>query len=262
METFNIGNNYGFNMEHQITIKLENKSNLQAVVNALKTISDEVTLNMNETGITFRGMDPSHVVMVDVAWASSTFTEYTRNQDTKISIIIKEINDILKRAKNENIQIDIDTEKKLKLSIGDTLKYNLRTLESSDTDTPLPKIDYDCKFKFNMSKIINVIDDIKVISDMFNIKLSDDERVFEGKGDSGEASIVYDLDDGETLDVKDTCQSSYSIEYLQPIISALKGNCEFIIGELSTNKPIKMTFDMSDKGGSVITVFLAPRVEN
>ena len=248
-------------LSKQISIILENKNNLQVLVNILKTITDEATLIMDEKGIHFRGMDPSHVVLVMVDWSSETFETYNHDKDINIGVLLKELGDILKRSKNEKIQLEVK-DNFLHISIGNSIKYNIRTFETESKEAPLPKINYDCKFKFKLNKILNVIDDIRVISDMFNIKLEKDKASFDGKGDSGEANINYDIEKDEELTADETCDCSYSIEYLHPIVSALKGSAEFVTCDVSSNKPIKMTFDMSANGGALITAYVAPRVQN
>ena len=62
----------------------------------------------------------------------------------------------------------------------------MRLIESSATDTPLPKIPYDSKIILSSSKFDKILGDVQVVSDYLTIHTSDSKGDFSGKGDSGE----------------------------------------------------------------------------
>ena len=61
-------------------------------------------------------------------------------------------------------------------------------IESSATDTPLPKIPYDSKIILTSSKFDKILGDVQVVSDYLTINTSDSKGDFSGKGDSGEVT--------------------------------------------------------------------------
>jgi len=45
----------------------------EQVVKSISTIVEEATFNVSPEGITFRGMDPSHVALIDISLPNAMF---------------------------------------------------------------------------------------------------------------------------------------------------------------------------------------------
>ena len=50
--------------------KTSGSDDLKAIISAISTLVEEATFVANAEGITFRGMDPSHVALIDISWPS------------------------------------------------------------------------------------------------------------------------------------------------------------------------------------------------
>ena len=48
----------------------------KAVISAISTLVEEATFESTVQGISFRGMDPSHVALIDISWPNSAFEKY------------------------------------------------------------------------------------------------------------------------------------------------------------------------------------------
>ena len=80
----------------------------KAVISAISTLVEEATFESTVEGISFRGMDPSHVALIDVSWPNSAFEKYECDSDIKFGVRIDEFSQLIKRAgKNESIEINI-----------------------------------------------------------------------------------------------------------------------------------------------------------
>ena len=76
----------------------------KAVISAISTLVEEATFEATGEGIAFRGMDPSHVALIDIAWPNSAFEKYVCDQDVKFGVRIDEFSKLIKRAdKKDNI---------------------------------------------------------------------------------------------------------------------------------------------------------------
>ena len=53
--------------------KTNGSDDLKAIISAISTLVEEATFVANVEGITFRGMDPSHVALIDISWPNSAF---------------------------------------------------------------------------------------------------------------------------------------------------------------------------------------------
>ena len=208
-------------------------------------------------------MDPSHVALIDISWPNSAFEKYSCDCDIKFGVRIDEFSKLIKRAeKNESIEINISADSMLHVSIGKNKKYKMRLIESSASDTPLPKISYDSKIALSSARFDKILGDIEVVSDYLSIKTTSKNVEFFGKGDSGEAAINLEKDTEEIQEISVNQESvgTYSLEYLNPIVKAVGGTADSITCEISTEKPLRIEFKVTNIGR--IHFYLAPRVQS
>ncbi|RNJ76871.1 MAG: proliferating cell nuclear antigen (pcna) [Nitrosopumilus sp. H8] len=242
--------------------KTSGSDDLKAVISAISTLVEEATFEATPEGITFRGMDPSHVALIDISWPNSAFEKYECDSDIKFGVRIDEFSKLIKRAdKKDNIEISI-AESMLLVTVGKNKKYKMRLIESSATDTPLPKIPYDAKIVLSSSKFDKTLGDVGVVSDYLTIHMSGSKADFSGKGDSGEVTIDLDKNDESTKEIssKVECSGTYSLEYLNPVIKAVGSTAGEVTCEFSSSKPLRIEFKVANIGR--IHFYLAPRVES
>ena len=235
----------------------------KAVISAISTLVEEATFESTVEGISFRGMDPSHVALIDVSWPNSAFEKYECDSDIKFGVRIDEFSQLIKRAgKSESIEINISEDNMLLVTIGKNKKYKMRLIESSASDTPLHKIPYDSKITLSSSTFDKILGDVQVVSDYLTIHSVDAKVDFSGKGDSGEVNISLEKNKDELIEisVKEENTGTYSLEYLNPIIKAVGSTVDTVTCEYSDAKPLRIEFKVANIGR--IHFFLAPRVES
>jgi proliferating cell nuclear antigen len=235
----------------------------KAVISAISTLVEEATFEATVEGISFRGMDPSHVALIDINWPNTAFERYECDGDIKFGVRIDEFSKLIKRAdKSSAIEINISDDNMLLVTIGKNKKYKMRLIESSASDTPLPKIPYDTKISLTASSFDKVLGDVQVVSDYLIINATESQAEFSGKGDSGEVNIVLEKNKDELteLDVNADSSGTYSLEYLNPIVKAVGTSVETITCEFSSSKPLRIEFKVANIGR--IHFYLAPRVES
>jgi len=243
--------------------KTSGSDDLKAIISAISTLVEEATFVATAEGITFRGMDPSHVALIDISWPNSAFEKYECDSDIKFGVRIDEFSKLIKRAdKSNNIEISISENNMLLVTIGSNKKYKMRLIESSATDTPLPKIPYDAKITMPSSSFDKILGDVQVVSDYLTIQTSDSKAQFSGKGDSGEVVIDLskDMKEIEEISSKDDSTGTYSLEYLNPVVKAVGTTAGNITCEFSSAKPLRVEFKVANIGR--IHFYLAPRVES
>ena len=244
--------------------KTEGSDDLKAIISAVSTLVDEATFVANAEGITFRGMDPSHVALIDISWPSSAFTAYKCDGDIKFGVRIDEFSKLIKRAgKKDDIGISITKDNTLQVMIGKQKRYRMRLIQSSATSTPLPKVPHDTRVDIPQGAFDRILGDVLVVSNYLTIAATKSKVVFSGRGDSGEVTIGVDAGDTDQitgLEIKKDSSGSYSLEYLSPIVKAVGSAVDTVTCEYSDAKPIRIEFRVSNIG--VIHFYLAPRVEN
>jgi len=247
----------------EFSAKTNTSDEWKAIISAISTLVEEATFEATVEGISFRGMDPSHVALIDISWPNSAFEKYNCDSDVKFGVRIDEFSKMIKRAeKSESIEINISEDSMLRVSIGKNKKYKMRLIESSVSDTPLPKITYDSKISLSSAKLDKILGDIEVVSDYLSVKTTSKNVEFSGKGDSGEAAINLEkgMEELEEISVTQESTGTYSLEYLNPIVKAVGGMAGSIICEFSSAKPLRIEFKVTNIGR--IHFYLAPRVES
>ena len=247
----------------EFSAKTNTSEEWKAIISAISTLVEEATFEATVEGVSFRGMDPSHVALIDISWPNSAFEKYSCDGDIKFGVRIDEFSKLIKRAeKSDSVEINISDDSMLHVSIGKNKKYKMRLIESSSSDTPLPKISYDSKITLSSSRLDKILGDIDVVSDYLSIKTTQKNVEFSGKGDAGEATINLekDMEDVEDISVSQESSGTYSLEYLDPIVKAVGGTADSIICEFSTEKPLRIEFKVTNIGR--IHFYLAPRVES
>ena len=247
----------------EFSAKTNTSDEWKAIISSISTLVEEATFEATVEGVSFRGMDPSHVALIDISWPNSAFEKYSCDGDIKFGVRIDEFSKLVKRAeKSEGIEINISDDNMLRVSIGKNKKYKMRLIESSASDTPLPKISYDSKIALSSARLDKILGDIDVVSDYLSIKTTSKNVEFSGKGDAGEAIINLEKNEEELMDISVSQESSgtYSLEYLDPIVKAVGGTADSIICEFSTEKPLRIEFKVANIGR--IHFYLAPRVES
>ena len=244
------------------TARTSGSDDLKAIISSISTVVEEATFVANAEGITFRGMDPSHVALIDISWPNSAFEMFECDSDIKFGVRIDELSELIKRAgKKDGIEIGISEDNMLLVSIGTNKRYKIRLIEGSATDTPLPKIPYDARIELTHAALDRMLGDVKVVSEYLTVRATADGAVFSGRSDTGEVVINAKKGDGavEDLEVKSESEGTYSLEYLNPVVKAVGNAVPSITCEFSAAKPLRMEFKVSNVGR--IHFYLAPRVE-
>ena len=167
----------------------------KAVASAISTLVDEATFEAAAEGISFRGMDPSHIALIDIHWPNHAFEKYECDSLVKFGIRVDEFSKLIKRAdKKDAVEISIGDDSMLHLKMSNSYKreYKSRLIESSASSTPLPKLNFNSKAVFTAIAFDKVLSDVQVVSEYISIESKSGRITFSGRGDSGEADITLE----------------------------------------------------------------------
>jgi len=238
-------------------------NHLRAVVEAIKPIVDEAVFTANSEGITFRAMDASHVSLLDISWKRDGFLEYECNEgEVTFGVRIDELLKLLRRIdKEQQVEISIaDGEMQLTASEGKrTRNYKLKLLDASKSETPVPKLSFNTRITMLYDALVNALKDIDVISSIVEIYTNESMIKFYGKGDVGDAEVVYWQDENtniEMFNVKES-KTTYSLEYLLQMLNAV--DADNVILEYSSKMPLRLQFLLPFRCD--MQYYLAPRAE-
>jgi proliferating cell nuclear antigen len=245
--------------------KTKSSDEWKVVTSAISTLVDEATFDADVEGISFRGMDPSHVALIDIHWPNSAFESYECDGSVKFGVRIDEFSKLIKRAdKKDPIELSLSEDSMLLIKILSVYKreYKMRLIESSASSTPLPKLTFNSKIMLTTSAFDKILNDIQVISDYITFQANDRVIEFLGRGDSGEVNIALDeSSEGiNDLSIKESSHSTSSLDYLSKISKAINAVGGSVIAEFSTKMPLRLEFKVANIGR--IHFYLAPRVQD
>lgn len=245
--------------------KTKSPDEWKVVNSAISTLVDEATFEATSEGISFRGMDPSHVALIDIFWPNTAFESYKCDSELKFGVRISEFSKLIKRTdKKDELEVSIIDEDVLRIKTMGSYKreYKMRLIESTTISTPLPKLSFNSKLLLSLSSFDKILSDIEVVSEYVEIESYPDRIEFVGKSDTGEAVVTMESNSEglEEINVKEESKATYSLDYLLKIVKSVSTVGVSAAIEYSTKMPIRLEFRIANIGR--IHFYLAPRVQD
>ena len=232
----------------------------------LKLLNDELTLNVDETGISVMGMDPSHVVMVEAKIKAELFEKFEMEDSAvkNITINILEFGKFLDRIdKDESpkIQYSVEEAKIILLASkgGHSRRFSMPVLDPLDEEIPKPKIFFKSTSRILTKSMIRAIKDSNLVSEHVKFDMTHERLKVIAKGDMGSATneFVPESDELLQLKVEEDATATYTLSYLTDMFGALGKLADVVSIELSTDMPMKIEAECSNPNLEV-TLYLAP----
>jgi proliferating cell nuclear antigen len=247
------------------TAKTKSPEEWKIINSAISTLVDEATFEATSEGISFRGMDPSHVALIDIFWPNTAFDSYQCDSELKFGVRISEFSKLIKRTdKKDELEVSITDQDVLRIRTSGSYKreYKMRLIESSSGSTPLPKLSFNSKLVLSLSAFDKILSDIEVVSEYIEIESFPERIEFLGKSDTGEAMVTMEPNSEglEDIEVKEESKATYSLDYLLKIVKSVNSVGVTSAIEYSTKMPIRLEFRIANIGR--IHFYLAPRVQD
>ena len=220
----------------------------KAILSAIGDLVEDAMFIVNDDGITFRGMDPSHVALLDVTFPKSSFDHY-EGKTSFFGIKVDDFKTVFNTAANTDIiELNIENERFMKVSIDGSLdmEYNVRLIEKHEVNTPIPKTEYKAKLSVEPNTLLRIISNIQHISEYVTINCNSERVEFSGQGDLGNAKINLDKQspDLKELDLSEDSSAVYSLEYMASIIRDIGKASKMVNMEYANKNPIHILFEM------------------
>ena len=241
-------------------LKVHSSEELKQVIGCIANIVDDATIEVTNEGLTFRGMDPSHVVLLDVRMSNASFEKYQVNQEGNFAFRTKELKDILKNF-NKKDSVRLYTKDSMLAIETRTSKTNLRLIEASKVNCPLPKLMYTSRVMITLDALKRTLKQIQTVSDYATFETTMARNfIASGKGDNGDSERTFELGMEELpdIEVKEHTTSTYSLEYLQPFLRQLKSS--IVTLEYRTAQPIRIEAPIDNISKTFF--YIAPRIES
>jgi proliferating cell nuclear antigen len=247
------------NMLPQFDIKVYGTEELKTFTALSQCLTDEMCIKIDQEGLSFRSMDPSHVCLIDVSYPNTMFEKYQVSKEGMFGIRTKELNKLVKTFdKKESVNISLNESLKLETkSSGQTIQ----TIESSNVDCPLPKLSYNSMVTIELKEFKNIIKRLRSISaEYITLNMHDQKLEISSKsyGQDSKTILEKGMVSIREFDLKEASEATYSLEWLETFLKCLK--CELITLNFSSKMPMKI--QAHDSNYSKIFFYLAPRVSD
>jgi proliferating cell nuclear antigen len=233
-------------------------------VTLLKMVNEELTLYVDETGIQARGMDPSHVAMIDAKILPGLF-EVFEPSEKMITVNLAEFDKFLGRLdKGETPKIQYNADKAritiLSRKGGRSRRFSLPVLEPYDEEVPEPKIFFKAEGRILTQSVDRAIKDANLVSEHVKFVLDQNVLKIEATGDMGSADNEFERGGDELLELKveEEGAATFTLSYLADMFGRLKSLADVVTIELSTDMPLKVEATPSVDPNLEIKLFLAP----
>ena len=210
-------------------------------------------------------MDPSHVAMIDFENPKESFQEYSCDQPIKLCIDIADMLKLMRRVDSgETLELTHDPQANqllMKLTGKYTRRFSIPLLQPATQDMPVPKLTFDAKIKIDADNLNDAITDIASVSEQARFEADPDKLVLTGLSETGNVTIEFEKGNPVILDfqVQSNVKALYGVSFLRDMVRAGTTSSKLAAIELSTDKPIKVDFELPLKGKLVY--YLAPRLE-
>ena len=246
-----------------LNAEISNIVEWKAVFNAIDEIVEEAMFICNNEGITFRGMDPNHVALLDITFPKSSFKRL-ETTSTFFGVRTNEIKNIFSSASDDDIielQIKDGTSLTILINGSLSMSFTLRLIEKTETNIPVPKVIENSKISISPVVLTRIITNIEKVSEYITIKSLSNKVEFSGKGEIGDAKINLLKSDTDLIELhsENETASVYSLEYMAKVIRSIGRASKNVDIKYGESSPLFIEFEMPSK--TKVGYYLAPRIE-
>ena len=230
-----------------------------SIIDGVSRIVDEIVIETDSEGVRAKALDRSHVSFIGFDLKVSFFDEYTITEPEKINVDMDQLYNVLKRAKKDDkLKITTDNENNIIFTfIGEsTRKFKIHQIDMEYTSPEPPEIDTiinELPVPFHILK--GTMDDIGMVGDKVNLQITSNDLIFNAFGNFSDIETTYNHN--EELDIENTVQSSYSIDFINSVLKINKVS-DTVLMSLSTDTPLLLYIVNDDVN---VNFLLAPRLE-
>ncbi|KAM7534286.1 hypothetical protein Aperf_G00000112803 [Anoplocephala perfoliata] len=209
------------------------------VIDAIKELVQEATIDCSDTGISLQAMDSAHVSLVSLLLRSDGFETFRCDRNMSLGFNISSDSITLKAGdKADTITFLFESKNQEKVS-----EFELRLMDLDVDHLGIPETDYKCVIKMPASELQRICRDLGQIGDSVVITVSKDGVGFSSTGDLGSGKIK----------LSQTANADKPEESAAPLASQ-------VILSLTADVPAVVEFPIEDLG--YVRYYLAPKIED
>ncbi|VDP91311.1 unnamed protein product [Echinostoma caproni] len=244
------------------------------VVEAIKDLVQEATLDCTENGISLQAMDNAHVSLVSLLLRSDGFETYRCDRNLSLGLNITRLfefycyienSQMCQRDRSDTLTLVFES----RLTFADQEKVSEFEIKLMDLDVDhlgIPDTDYKCVIKMPSSELQRICRDLSQIGDSVVISVAKDGVSFSSTGDLGTGNIKLmqsanadKPEEAVSIEMSEAVCMTYSLHYFNIFTKAAPLSSQVVLS-LTENVPAVVEFNIEDLG--YIRYYLAPKIED
>jgi proliferating cell nuclear antigen len=241
-------------------IRFQDARTWRYIIASMEKVLDEGVFYATSDGLSFRALDPSRVVMVDLFYPSDAMLKYELESDeVEFGVSFGTLVKVLRRARKDD---------ELELRIGDASidvvflgrgvrRFRIPQISLSIEKPPEPKIAFTVTAKMMATVFREAIRTLEPIADTLRVMAEEDKFIMRGIGDIESAELEFSLERQSLLDlqVESNDTSNYTLEYFSQMLQAAQA-AETATFMYAGDAPARVDFEFL--GGGRLTFYVSP----
>ncbi|THD18432.1 Proliferating cell nuclear antigen [Fasciola hepatica] len=243
------------------------------VVEAIKDLVQEATLDCTENGISLQAMDNAHVSLVSLLLRNDGFETYRCDRNLSLGLNITSTSKILKCAgatdavtlksgdKADTLTFVFESRNQEKVS-----EFEIKLMDLDVDHLGIPDTDYKCVIKMPSAELQRICRDLSQIGDSVVISVAKDGVNFSSTGDLGTGNIKLmqsanadKPEEAVSIEMNEAVSMTYSLHYFNIFTKATPLSSQVVLS-LTENVPAVVEFNIEELG--YIRYYLAPKIED
>jgi len=235
-------------------IELEKPEHWQKAVYSIAGFISEGNFRFSDSGIYFRALDPSQVVMIDYYMGKEFFEKYDI-EPAMVGLDIKELSKILSRSfETDKLLMHLsDSELRIRFEGEMSRSFDLPLLDISDEEAKLPEAKYDAQVEINGRMLKEVLKDASLFGTSVVFRVKENQFMVEAKGTAGQLNSVIKKPKHVSVKFTSDVASKYSLNFLQNIVKEADPEKRVLL-EFKSDAPMKISYKI---GPSTMNFYLA-----
>ncbi|KAJ4456373.1 putative Proliferating cell nuclear antigen [Paratrimastix pyriformis] len=255
-------------------LRFEAASLLKQIIDAIKELTDQCTIEVSSTGLALQAMDSSHVSLITFKLKAEFFASYRCDRTLNLGLNLKVLNKLLKtvsntdkatlRAEDDGDQLKLIIESPRRTTTFDVKLIDLEA-EVLNINTSEPK----ATIKMASAEFKQICADLLPLGDTLVMEITKDGISFSvtGSDTSGTVTVRTDAEPAEDegarteIQLQEPLTISFALRLLSQFTKAtpLSPTVEL---RVSSDQPLCVSYEIGTDGHGSIQYYLAPKIED
>jgi proliferating cell nuclear antigen len=243
-------------------ILFEKSSTLQKIIEAIKDLCKETTINVSEdNGFTIQAMDSSHISLVSLK-LKKTLKQLSCERDASIALNLENLAKVL-RACDSDLPLQMTLKPSaVKLNIKSFseergINFDISLMDIEMECLHIPDTEYPIRIRMPVSDLTRLCRDVRDFGEVITISVKDDSVDFTVEGDLTSGFISIKPSKTTTIIFGMNLEQSFTLRFLAAFTKASPIS-EMVELQLGENAPLKVTYQIFEE--DKLEFYLAPRL--